>query len=193
MAPHEAGDITQLLAAVQAGSTLAVSELTKRVYQQLHRMARRRLQSERPDHTLQPTALVNEAYVLLIAEGDKNWQNRAHFFAVAANVMRRILIDYARAERAKKRGGGKRHAQPLNPEIAAPAINIDEVLSIDEALNRLEQIDPRASRIVELRYYAGMTEEEVAEILGISVRTIKRDWNMARSFLRDEMSKTPPR
>ena len=190
MGSQEAGDITKLLAAVREGSSLAASELANRVYDQLRRMARRRLQSERWDHTLQPTALVNEAYLVLVADSARNWQNRAHFFAVAANVMRRILIDYARAEHAKKRGEGKSHVQPMDFEIAAPAANIDEVLSIDEALNRLEQIDPRASRIVELRYYAGMTEEEVAEILGISSRTVKRDWNMARSFLRDEMSKT---
>ena len=142
------------------------------------------MRAERKNHTLQPTALVNEAYMQLVGQEDKMWQNRSHFYAVAAQVMRRILIDHARSVQAQKRGGGMAHPIPIEFDTPVEVNNVEEVLAVDEALSRLERIDPRQSRIVELRYFAGMTEEEVAEALGLSVRTIKRDWNMARSFLK---------
>ena len=181
------GEITLLLTAAREGNAEAASELASAVYDELRRMARRRLRRERPNHTLQPTALVNEVYLHLVSQKDMNWQNRAHFFAVAAQLMRRILIDYARTCKAQKRGGEQ--GRPVTLEMDIPvSVNLDEVLSVDTALHRLEEFDPRQSRVVELRYFAGMTEDEIAEILGVSVRTIKRDWNMARAFLRDQMT-----
>jgi RNA polymerase sigma factor (TIGR02999 family) len=183
------GDITQLLAAVRLGRADAAAELAERVFDNLRRIARGRLRHERPNHTLQPTALVNEVFMQLVSQNDMNWQNRAHFFGVAAQLMRRILIDYARTVKAQKRGGGMGRLESLDVDVPGQVVNIEEVLSVDEALKHLEKIDPRQSRVVELRYFAGMTEEEVAEVLQVSVRTVKRDWNMARSFLRDEMSR----
>lgn len=185
------GEITRLLTAVRHGDSRAGSELAALVYDDLRRIARRHLRRERPNHTLQPTALVHEIYLQLLGPDDRTWQNRSHFFAVASQAMRRILIDYARAAKARKRGGDQGVAGELTPDIPADAINLEEVLFVDAALKRLEQLDARQCRVVELRYFAGMTEEEVAEVLGVSPRTVKRDWNMARSFLRDEMARPP--
>jgi len=182
------GDITELLAAVRLGKADATAQLAERVFDNLRRIARGRLRHERPHHTLEPTELVNEVFMQLVAQSDRNWQNRSHFFAVAAQLMRRVLIDYARTVKAKKRGGVVGRPESLDLEAPGQAVNIEELLSVDQALKRLEEIDPRQGRVVELRYFAGMTEEEVAEVLQVSVRTVKRDWNMARSFLHDEMS-----
>jgi RNA polymerase sigma factor (TIGR02999 family) len=142
---------------------------------------------ERPDHSLQATVLVDEAFIRLIGTGDRNWQNRAHFFAAAAQVMRRILIDYARTHRAEKRGGGMGKVE-LEKAAVFSNERCEEWIAVDQALGRLAQRDARMARIVELRYFAGLTEEEVAEALEISSRTVKRDWKVAREWLRADLS-----
>jgi RNA polymerase sigma factor (TIGR02999 family) len=182
------GEITQLLIQVTEGNQEAESRLIPLVYGELRRLARRYMRNERPDHTLQATALVHEAYLRLAGQKDISWQNRAHFFGVAANAMRRILVDHARAKQAKKRGGDDQkvsfdEAVPVQPE--AP----QDFLALDEALERLAKRDPRQARIVELRYFGGLSEEETAEVLGISVRTVKRDWKVARAWLYKEIGK----
>lgn len=188
MEPESAGNITQLLAAIRSGSEDAPSRLAELVYQDLHRIARRRMAAERRGHSLQTTALVNEAYLQIVGLKDQNWQNRCHFFAVASKVMRQILVDHARAVRAEKRGGPDARAVPLDINQPADVVEIDTMLLVDAALSRLEKLDARQCRIVELRYFSGLTEDEVAEVLGISARTVKRDWQMARLFLRDQIS-----
>jgi len=146
------------------------------------------MRQERPDHTLQATALVHEAYLRLAGEKEISWQNRAHFYGVAANIMRRILVDHARAKQAKKRGGSDQEVSFDEAVLAQPEAPKD-FLAIDEALERLAERDPRQSRIVELRFFGGLSEEETAEVLGISVRTVKRDWQVARAWLYKEISK----
>ena len=143
---------------------------------------------ERPDHTLQATALVHEAYLRLIDQREVNWQNRAHFFGIAAQLMRRILVDYARGLKAGKRLGA-RHKISLEDALVISKDRSADLLALDEALSRLAAKDPRQSRIVELRFFSGLSIEETAEVLGISVRTVKRDWNFARAWLYSELSK----
>jgi RNA polymerase sigma-70 factor (ECF subfamily) len=157
------------------------------VYNELRRVARRYLRSERPDHTLQPTALVHEAYIRLLGQREIMWQNRAHFFGVAAQLMRRILVDHARAHQAEKRGGHKQKV-PLDEALEYTADKSAELVALDEALDRLAARDPRQARVVELRFFAGLTEQETAELLGISVRTVKRDWDVARAWLYKEIN-----
>jgi RNA polymerase sigma-70 factor, ECF subfamily len=183
-----ARDVTQLLVALRAGNAEAESELYHAVYGELHRMAARYMRRERPDHTLQATALIHEAYVDLIDQHNKDWQNRAHFYGVAANVMRRILIDYARTHRTAKRGGLN---QKLSLDDALPLTSqqSDELIALDEALARLAQFDPRQSKVVELRFFGGLSEEEAAQVLGVSSRTVKRDWRLAKTWLYGELNK----
>ena len=192
MANDSGGEITKLLLSLRQGDGNAESQLAHLIYDDLRRIARGRLRLERAGHSLQPSDLVNEVYMQLVGQKDKDWKNRSHFFAVAAQLMRRTLIDHARAVRAKKRGGDQARPVPLEVEIHAELCDIDQVLSVDAALTKLEQIDPRQSRVVELRYFGGLTEDEVAEVLAVSCRTVKRDWNMARVFLREQMSAPPP-
>ena len=157
------------------------------VYRELHQIARRLMRAEAANHTLQATALVHEAYLRLAGSKAVAFKDRVHFFAVAATVMRRILVDYARAKRADKRGGCER--APV--DLLGPSVNIDEperVLAIDVALNRLSQLDERQARVVELRFFAGMTIDETAEALGISARTVKREWQLARAWLYGELN-----
>jgi RNA polymerase sigma factor (TIGR02999 family) len=182
------GEITQLLIQVTQGNQEAESRLIPLVYGELRRLARRYMRNERPDHTLQATALVHEAYLRLAGQKDISWQNRAHFFGVAANVMRRILVDHARAKLAKKRGGSDQKVS-LDEAILVHPESPQQFLALDEALKELAKRDPRQSRIVELRFFGGLSEEEAAEVLGISVRTVKRDWNVARAWLYKELSK----
>ena len=180
-----AGDVTQLLGQARAGNRDAESQLLGLVYDELRRLAAGYLRRERPNHTLQATALVHEAYLRLA--GQKNTlQNRGHFFGVAAQLMRRILVDHARAHQAGKRGGGK--AQ-VSLEEAAPisAAESRELLDVDEALTRLAELDPRQGRVVELRYFGGLSVEETAEALGCTARTVNRDWRMAQAWLRNEL------
>jgi RNA polymerase sigma factor (TIGR02999 family) len=157
------------------------------VQQELHKLASRYLAGERPDHPLQTTALINEAYVRLIAGKDVRWQNRAHFFAMAAQLMRRILVDIARARRQPKRGAGAVHTTLQEGLVFRPERSRDLVL-LDEALTRLAEMDPRKSRIIELRFFGGLNTQETAVVLQVSERTIRREWNSARAWLYRELT-----
>ena len=176
-----------LLAAWSAGNREAFDELIPLVRRELHRLADRQLAAERPGHTLQATALVNEAYIRLVDQGQKDWKNRAHFFAICAQLMRQILVDYARKHRARKRGGGV-DALPLDEALVYATGRSDELLALDEALERLIQIDGRKGRVVELRYFAGLNNIEAAEVLGVSENTVIKDWALARAWLQRELA-----
>jgi RNA polymerase sigma-70 factor, ECF subfamily len=182
------GDVTQLLADLQDGRPDSASQLIPLVYDELHRLAHRHMRQERPDHTLQATALVHEAYVRLVNQPQRTWQNRAHFIAVAAQVMRRILVDYARARRTSKRGSAPQRV-PLEEPLLFTEEQSDGLVSLDEALERLAKFDARQSRVVELRFFGGLTTDETAEVLGISSKTVKRDWAVARAWLHREVRK----
>jgi len=182
------GDITLLLRELQAGNPAVESRLVPLVYDELRRTARRYMRGERADHTLQPTALVHEAYLRLIRQQEVDWQNRAHFFGVAAQLMRHILVDHARAHKAEKRGGHEPKLS-LDEALACSEEKGAGLLALDEALTRLNERDQRQGRIVELRFFGGLTEEEVAEVLGLSARTVKREWSVARAWLYKELSK----
>ena len=188
---HRVGDITTLLGELRNGDKKAEARLIELVYPELRKIARRFLRKERAGHTLQPTALVNEAYLQLAGQHDKDWHNRAHFYAVAAQVMRRLLVDYARQRNAAKRDG---HLQRVEfaDELTVADETLDEVLDIDEALGRLAVFDPRGCQVVVLRFFGGMTEEEIAAVLKIAARTVKRDWNAAKAWLHGELAKVPP-
>jgi len=184
LSPHE---ITQLLEDWSNGNQAALDKLYPLVYDELRRMARRYMIRERKDHTLQTTALINEAYLRLVAQRHVHWQNRAHFFAISAQIMRRILIDHARRHNYAKRGAG---GQKISlDETAVLARNrAAELLLLDEALHSLEEIDPRRSRVVELRFFGGLDNNEIAAVLKISANTVTRDWNLARAWLYQELS-----
>jgi RNA polymerase sigma factor (TIGR02999 family) len=184
-------DVTQLLIDWGNGDRAALSQLMPLVYGELHKLADRYLRREHPNHTIQATALVHEAYLRLIDQHLVQWQNRAHFFGVAAQMMRRILVNYALAQQADKRGGN-RYKVSLNENMAMMEIKRDkdmEVVALDDALNRLAEMDERKSRLIELRFFGGLTMEETAEVLGISLATAKRDWSMARAWLYREVRK----
>jgi RNA polymerase sigma factor (TIGR02999 family) len=182
-------DITQLLAKWRDGNQSALDELYPLVYDELHRLARRYMSRERKGHTLQTTALINEAYVRLVDQKNVHWANRSHFFAISAQIMRRILIDHARRHLYAKRGGG---AQQVSlEEVAAITPNASrELVRLDEALKSLAEMDPRRSQVVELRYFGGLNNEEIAGVLKISANTVTRDWNMARAWLYQQLSET---
>lgn len=182
----EPGEITQLLAAASAGDRSALDRVVPLVYDELRRLAHRQLAGERPEHTLNTGALVHEAYLKLAGLERLEWRDRAHFFAVAAGAMRRILIDYAVRRRAAKRGGGARH-EPLDRVMIAAGERAEELLALDEALERLRALDERQSRVVECRFFAGMSIDETAAALDISPATVKRDWMMARAWLNREL------
>jgi RNA polymerase sigma-70 factor (ECF subfamily) len=186
------GDITALLAGMRNRDSAAESRLASLVYGELRRIAARYMRRERADHTLQATALVNDAYLKLMAQ-DKDWQNRAHFFAVASSVMRRILVDHARARHAEKRGGDVVKVELDRPD-APPGLvfspeRSEQILALDEALSRLNVLDERQCKIVEMRFFGGMTDQEIADVLEISVRTVVREWVLARAWLHAELSK----
>jgi RNA polymerase sigma factor (TIGR02999 family) len=191
MSAQSPGEITQLLAEVQDGESLARSRLANLVYNELHRIASHQMRQERPDHSLQATALVDDAYVHLINLRDRTWQNRSHFFAMAAQSMRRILIDHARGHKAAKRGVGFRKVN-LDDAVVIAENKFEEIIAVDAALTRLAEWDPRLSRVVEMRFYAGLTDEEIAEVLGLSARTVKRDWRVAKAWLHRELSGCSP-
>lgn len=186
-----AGEITGLLAALRRGDPHAESNLVKLVYGEFHALAEKYMRRERPDHTLQPTALVHETYLRLMRDCAVDWQSRAHFYATAARVMRRILVDYARARAAAKRPDAKQKME-LDEFLAAQSPRIEQLLILDEALTRLSQMDERQARVVEMMYFGGLTEEETAEVLGISLRTVKRDWRDARAWLQAELNRSRP-
>jgi RNA polymerase sigma-70 factor (ECF subfamily) len=181
------GEVTQLLQELKAGNKQAEGQLIPLVYQELRRVARRYLRGQAGRNSFQPTALVHEAYLRLTNMKEVDWQSRSHFFAVSATVMRRILVDHARANRAHKRGNGWDPVS-LNEAILPAPERAEEILALDEALIQLERLDERQARIVELRFFVGMNEEETGEILGISSRTVKRDWRIARAWLFKELS-----
>jgi RNA polymerase sigma factor (TIGR02999 family) len=184
-------DITELIAEVRRGNDAAAENLFRRVYNELRRLAGYYMRNERPDHTLQPTALVHEAYLRLIDQRELPGESRAHFFGVAANVMRRILIDHARAHRADKRGG-RDVKVPLDDASAMAVDDPQSLLDIDRALERLAALDPRQARVVELRFFGGLSVEETAEILGVVPRTVDRDWRIARGWLRRQLDGSTP-
>jgi RNA polymerase sigma factor (TIGR02999 family) len=175
-------DITQILQEVSGGNREAPARLMPLIYDELRRLADYYLRRERPDHTLQPTALVHEAYLKLIDQTRVDWQNRAHFFGVAAQLMRRILVDHARRHRASKRGGFQQKLTLDEAVDYSQARDVD-LVKLDEALTALAKFDARQSRIVELRFFGGLTIEETAEALGISPATVKVDWSMAKAWL----------
>lgn len=180
--------LTQLLEQVNAREEGALEQLMPAVYSELRRQAARYLRRERRNHTLQPTALVHEAFIKLIDQRNVRWQNRAHFFGVAAQAMRRIVVDHARARHRVKRGGIQ-HAVTLDEAMIAGEARSIDVLALDEALTRLAAIDERQARIVELRYFAELGVEETAEVTGLSPATVKREWSMARAWLHAELTK----
>ena len=187
MSQHGHARLTVLIGELRGGNDAAREELLTLVYPELRRIAAHYMRQERPGHTLRTTGLVNEMYVRLFGAAAIEWQSRAHFFAAVAREMRHILVDYARARDAKKRPD-QRLAIPLS-QVDVPADQGEEdLLALNEALSRLESIDPRASRVVELRYFTGLSERETAEALGISIATLKRDWAFARAWLLDQLA-----
>jgi len=184
---EDPGEVTILLTKLKQGNQEAATELLALVYPELRRLASAYMRGERGSHTLQPTALVHEAYLRLVQTGEVDWRNRAHFIAFAANLMRRILVDYARARNAEKRGGPRQRVELREELAAATDVEATELLDLDAALDRLEQMDQRISRVVELRYFGGLTADETAEVLGVSTKTVKRDWSIARSWLKREL------
>jgi RNA polymerase sigma-70 factor (ECF subfamily) len=175
-------DVTSLLNKLAAGDQEAAAQLVPLVYEELRRLAAGRLRQERPDHTLQATALVHEAYMKLAAQNDAKWQNRAQFFGVASQAMRRILVDYARGQQRIRRGG-KQQKLSLDDVVLVSTERTEEVLTVHESLSRLEKLDARQVRIVELRYFGGLTVEEIAEVVGISMKTVMREWQVAKAWL----------
>src|SRR2546426_10975113 len=180
-------EITNLLQSWSEGDEKALEKLTPVLYKELHRMAHRYMRQERPDHTLQTTALINEAYLRLIVWKNVRWQNRAHFFGLSAQLMRKILVDFARSHGYEKRGGGTR---PVTLDDAAFVVDSKgtDMVALDDALNALAELDARQSRVVELRFFGGLTNEEAAEVLKVSEATVRRDWSLARAWLYRELA-----
>lgn len=180
-------EITRLLIAWSEGDESALADLTPLIYEELHRLARHYMRNERAGHTLQTSALVNEAYVRLIDWKNVRWQNRAHFFGVSAQLMRRILVDFARSRRYQKRGG-REPVLALEDVPEIPSGKTTDLVALDEALNTLSQLDSRQSKVVELRFFGGLSIEEAAEVLKVSPATVRRDWSLARAWLHRELS-----
>jgi len=184
---HSSADVTQLLQRWSRGDAAAADRLVPIVYAQLRRMASRHLRQERNDHTLSPTALVNELYLRLVDQRRTTWQNRAHFFGVAAQLMRRILVDYARAHAAEKRGAGSTLIPLNDAENESTEPILTDIIDVDNALERLARLDADQVKIVELRFFAGLTVEETALVLNRSERTVKREWRLAKAWLHREL------
>ena len=183
----EPQEVTRLLLAWNQGDESALEKLVPQVYQELHRLARRQMRREHPDHTLQTTALINEAYLRLVDLRNVQWQDRAHFFALCARLMRRILVDFARSRHYAKRGGG---AQPVSLDeslVVSPKHSTD-LVAVDDALKALTKVDARKAQVVELRFLGGLTVEESAEVLKVSPETVRRDWRLAKAWLLRELS-----
>jgi RNA polymerase sigma-70 factor (ECF subfamily) len=179
--------VTQLLSELSGGNRAVVDELTPLIYQELKRIAGGQLRRERPGHTLQATALVHEAYIKLIDQRGVSWQNRAHFFGIASQIMRRILLDYAKSQNREKRGGGL-HKTSLDEGLIVSEDRASDLVQIDQALTRLEALDARQAKVVELRFFGGLNVEETAEAMGISTPTVKREWAMAKAWLHRELA-----
>jgi RNA polymerase sigma-70 factor (ECF subfamily) len=182
-------EVTRLLQQWSDGQGQALDRLVPQIHHELRKLAAGYLRKERPDHTLQPTALVNEAFLKLIDQRAVRWQNRAHFFGIAAQAMRRILVDHARTHTADKRGGGAPRVPLDEANAIGPMVDI-ELLALDEALTRLAAIDAQQSRVVELRFFGGLTLEETAEVMRVSAATVVREWRMARAWLAAELGRT---
>lgn len=184
---HDHANITQLLKEWSNGKASVLEDLMPLVYDELRLQAANYLRRERANHTLQTTALIHEAYLKLIGQKEVEWQNRTHFFAIAATAMRRILVDHARERKRGKRGGSEGNL-PLEEaiNISASEKNMD-LIALDEALNRLAQFSPRQARVIELRYFSGLSNDEAAEVLGVSNATVRNDWNLARAWLKEEI------
>jgi RNA polymerase sigma factor (TIGR02999 family) len=178
--------LTRVLQDVSAGRADVADVLLPLVYEELRGMAQRRMRAERVDHTLEATALVNEAYLRLVGDVDVAWENRAHFFGAAARSMQRILVEHARARGRRKRSGGRRRL-PLNVVDLAVEADVEDVLAVEQAVERLGEFDPRLAEIVRLRFYAGLGVEDTARALGLSVRTVRREWTVARAWLAREL------
>jgi RNA polymerase sigma-70 factor, ECF subfamily len=181
-------DVTRLLEELRGGNEDAVARLVPLLYSELRRMAASYLSRERRDHTLQPTAVVHEAYFRLVDQKNVHWQNRQHFFGVAAQAMRRVLVDHARSHQSLKRGGAQGKVS-LESAMVCATDRSAELVAIDEALGRLVTFDPQQARIIELRFFGGLTVEETAQVLGISPATVKRDWSVAKAWLAREIGK----
>jgi RNA polymerase sigma factor (TIGR02999 family) len=184
------GEVTRLLKALHDGNSAAANDLLPLVYAELHRIAAGYMRRERDGHTLQATALINEAYLRLVGE-DIEWTNRAHFIGLSAHVMRRVLVDYARQHNAERRAGGLRRVE-MEDNLAVSPERLDEVLFLDEAMAKLEAANPRQARVVELRYFGGLSVEQIAQVLDVAPRSVKRDWALARIFLFRELNPGAP-
>jgi RNA polymerase sigma-70 factor (ECF subfamily) len=184
--PADPHDVTALLLAWRAGDEGALERIVPRVHGELQKIARRCMRGERPDHSLQPTALLNEAYLRLVDVRRVNWQNRTHFLAMSARIMRRVLVEAARARRYRRRGADACRVTLAEDLMVSEPPDVD-IIALSEALDEFAQIDQRKSRVVELRYFGGLTVEETAEALGISAETVARDWRIARAWLRREL------
>lgn len=182
------GEVTRLLAQLSAGHRDVAEQLVPLIYEELRRIAGAQMGRERAGHTLQATAVVHEAYLRLAGEQHVTWQNRAHFFAIAAKTMRRVLLDYARHRHAEKRGGSNAKKVELDAELLVGDDRLEDVVAVDEVLARLAKMDPEQARIVELRFFAGLTVEETAEVMGISGSTVKREWRLAKAWLDRELA-----
>ncbi len=187
------GAVTRLLGELRAGRAGAVDEVLPLVYDELRAIAARHMRRERPGHTLQPTALVHDAFLKLVDQTRVQWQDRAHFFAIASQAMRRILVDHARARAASKRGAGAGHVSTDDTVVLAdqPPLSPEDLLALDEALSELAAIDGGQARVVELRYFGGLTIEEAAEAMAVSAATLKREWSMARAWLHRRLTAPP--
>jgi RNA polymerase sigma factor (TIGR02999 family) len=183
----KSGDVTHLLRQFNCGDSQAANELAPLIYNELKRLAAACMRRERPEHTLQATALVHEAYLRLMGQRNVQWSDRAHFFAVAATLMRRVLLDYARKHHAAKRGAAPRKAT-LEEGLLITEEHLDDVLALDDCLTRLAALDPRQAHLVELRFFAGLNVEETAEVMGISTATVKREWSSAKAWLNREIT-----
>jgi RNA polymerase sigma-70 factor, ECF subfamily len=179
------GEVTKLLKAMNRGDTTAADMLLALVYEELHVLAGKYMRRERPDHTLQPTALINEAYIRMVGS-ETHWQNHQHFIGVAATVMRRVLVDHAKAHNAVKRGGELQRVE-FDEGVAFSNERSIEVLAVDEALTRLGEVNPRQAKVVELRYFAGLPDKEIAALLNISIRSVQRDWLLAKDWLSERV------
>ena len=189
LSPSKPHEITELLEQWSGGNQAALDQLYPLVYEELRRLARSYMRREPKGHTLQTTALINEAYVRLVDQHSVRWQNRSHFFAISAQIMRRILVDHARQHLQAKRGGGAKKIS-LDEVMIVAKERSEEVLMLDEALVNLARLDPRRSQVVELRYFAGLNNSEIASVLQISENTVMRDWNLARAWLYQQLSET---
>ena len=187
MAAPSTEEVTQLLLAWREGDEAALGELLPLVYDELHRLAARYMRRESPGHTMQPSALVNEAFIRLVDQRQVHWQNRAHFFGIAAQLMRRILLDHARGQARGKRGGGV-HRVSFDEGAIVSEQRAAELIALDDALNALAAFDSRKSRIVELRFFGGLSNEEVTEVMGMSLRTVEREWRKAKAWLHHAIS-----